>query len=118
MKAACCLSLLLSLLAACDTGADSATLGKRGATCEFQEDCATPTVCAKTTEYEWTVCTGTVPEGGPCWDDLDCKFVRLDGLPLTCVGFKCAFPTSIPIAAAPADASGAATSDVEAPDGQ
>jgi hypothetical protein len=82
----------LCLLAGCE--GDTAGAPGRGAPCDFQEDCAQPTVCAKTAEYEWTICTGTVKEGGACTTANECRFERRDGLPLDCISGTCRFTVS------------------------
>lgn len=87
--------LLLSLVSTlgCDDGFDLGRQpGLRGSPCDFQEDCEAPAVCAKVAEYQWPVCTGTAPVGGPCLVDAECRFERKDGLPLQCTGGRCAFP--------------------------
>lgn len=94
------------LLVGCGEGIDTSPgPGLRGAPCDFQEDCGQPTVCAKTTEYQWTICTGTVPEAAPCASDDECRFERKDGLPLLCLQGKCAFEGT------PADGKDAAGGD-------
>ncbi|GMV39647.1 MAG: hypothetical protein AMXMBFR64_13630 [Myxococcales bacterium] len=83
---------LLATVAACSDGlGGGATGGLRGAPCDFQEDCRPPTVCAKTGEYDWTICTGTIQEAGTCATSDECRFERRDGLPLLCLQGRCAF---------------------------
>ena len=97
--------LALLVVAGCGDGFDLGRQpGLRGSPCDFQEDCLAPAVCATTTEYQWNICTGTVPESSPCLDDAECRFERKDGLPLACLGGKCAFPA--PPSATTKDAAG------------